>query len=289
MEASEAAVSNNQADRLFGVLHDEFGYDFRNYAVASRNRRLRVFINNEHLESPAQAQELIQRDPAACTRLLQTLTINVTEFFRDPEVYERIRKVVLPRLATYPQIRIWVAGCASGEEVYSLAIVLREEGLLDRTSIYATDIDEPILEVARGGVYSADIIKKATRNYQKSGGIEDFSDYYVADRSGCLISSGLREKVTFGLHSLATDESLGEFHLIMCRNVLIYFDRSLHDRARRLFHDSLANFGVLIIGTRDNLFAGGDRLFETVDRLSGIYKAQPKDLADTRARRGEGT
>lgn len=199
------------------------------------------------------------------------MTVNVTEMFRDPLVFKKIRTELLPRLATYPRIRIWVAGCATGEEAYSMAIMLDEAGLLDRSTIYATDIDSDSLKVAAAAIYPADAMVGATRNYQASGGERPFSDWYIAKYDRCILSPALRSRLEFFSHNLATDSTFGEFHLIMCRNVFIYFEDTLQRRAERMFWDSLAPFGSLVIGPREGLTVDGMRLFKPQDRRLGIY------------------
>ncbi|WP_325096544.1 CheR family methyltransferase [Mycolicibacterium vinylchloridicum] len=197
--------------------------------------------------------------------------MNVTEMFRDPSVFARIRTDLLPRLATYPSIRIWIAGCATGEEAYSVAILLDEAGLLDRTTIYATDIDSDSLRVAASAIYPADVMAGATRNYQASGGQRPFSDWYIAKYDRCILSPALRSRLEFFSHNLATDSTFGEFHLIMCRNVFIYFEEALQRRVEQIFAESLIPFGNLIIGPREGLTGDGARLFKPQDRRLGIY------------------
>jgi chemotaxis protein methyltransferase CheR len=197
--------------------------------------------------------------------------VNVTEMFRDPAVFAKLRSDVVPRLATYPRIRIWIAGCATGEEAYSVAILLAEEGLLDRTTIYATDIDTESLRIATAAIYPADSIVRATRNYQASGGHRPFSDWYIAKYDRCILSPELRSRLEFFSHNLATDSAFGEFNLIMCRNVFIYFEETLQGRAERVFHESLAPFGNLVIGPREALTGEGAAVFTPVDRRLGIY------------------
>lgn len=260
-----------EADAFFYTVFEYLGYDFRHYSDASRNRRLAAFVARHRLGSISEAQGRVLREPDLLADLLSAMTVNVTEMFRDPAVFATIRTDVLPRLATYPRIRIWIAGCATGEEAYSMAILLAEAGLLERTTIYATDIDAESLRVATSAIYPADAMVRATRNYQASGGDRPFSDWYVARYDRCILSPELRARIEFFSHNLATDSAFGEFHLILCRNVFIYFEDTLQHRVEVVFRESLAPFGNLIIGPREGLTSEGLTLFTPVDRRLGIY------------------
>jgi chemotaxis protein methyltransferase CheR len=260
-----------EAEAFFYTVFEFLGYDFRHYTDASRNRRLMAFVDRHSLGSISRAQDRVLRDPSLLASFLSTMTINVTEMFRDPLVFAKIRTELLPRLATYPRIRIWVAGCATGEEAYSVAIMLDEAGLLDRSTIYATDIDSESLRVAASAIYPADTMVSATRNYQASGGERPFSDWYIAKYDRSILSPTLRSRLEFFSHNLATDSTFGEFHLILCRNVFIYFEETLQRRAERMFWDSLAPFGNLVIGPREGLTVDGLQLFKPQDRRLGIY------------------
>ncbi|VEG58621.1 protein-glutamate O-methyltransferase [Mycolicibacterium aurum] len=260
-----------EADAFFYAVYEHLGYDFRHYSDASRNRRLAAFVQRHSFRTISEAQGQVLRDPDLLAALLAGMTVNVTEMFRDPKVFAKLREEVLPRLATYPRIRIWVAGCATGEEAYSIAILLAEEGLLDRTTIYATDIDSDSLRVATTAIYPADAIVRATRNYQASGGQRPFSDWYVAKYDRCILSPELRSRLEFFSHNLATDSTFGEFNLIMCRNVFIYFEETLQRRVEGIFEESLAPFGNLVIGPREGLTGDGAKLFTPLDRRLGIY------------------
>ncbi|WP_431238245.1 CheR family methyltransferase [Mycolicibacterium aichiense] len=260
-----------EAEAFFYTVFEFLGYDFRHYTDASRNRRLMAFVDRHSLGSISTAQDRVLRDPSLLASFLSTMTVNVTEMFRDPLVFAKIRADVLPRLATYPRIRIWVAGCATGEEAYSVAILLDEAGLLDRSTIYATDIDSESLRVAASAIYPADTMVGATRNYQASGGERPFSDWYIAKYDRSILSPTLRSRLEFFSHNLATDSTFGEFHLILCRNVFIYFEETLQRRAERMFWDSLAPFGNLVIGPREGLTVDGAKLFKAQDRRLGIY------------------
>lgn len=260
-----------EADAFFYTVFEQFGYDFRHYSDASRNRRLTRFVEGNSLGTISEAQGQVLRDPELLSAFLSAMTVNVTEMFRDPAVFATLRAELVPRLATYPRIRVWVAGCATGEEAYSMAILLAEAQLLDRTTIYATDIDTESLRVATSAIYPADAIITATRNYQASGGSRPFSDWYVARYDRCILSPELRPRIEFFSHNLATDSTFGEFHLILCRNVFIYFEESLQHRVEQVFWESLAHLGTLVIGPREGLTAAGAKLFNPLQRKQGLY------------------
>jgi chemotaxis protein methyltransferase CheR len=260
-----------EADAFFYTVFEHLGYDFRHYSDASRNRRLAGFVSKHSLHTISEAQGRVLRDPMLQSALLSAMTVNVTEMFRDPAVFAKIRTELVPRLATYPRIRIWIAGCATGEEAYSMAILLDEAGVLNRTTIYATDIDSDSLRVATSAIYPAEAMARATRNYQASGGERPFSDWYVAKYDRCILRPDLRSRLEFFSHNLATDSAFGEFNLVMCRNVFIYFEESLQHRVEVVFRESLSPFGNLVIGPREGLTGGGKALFTPVDRRLGIY------------------
>ncbi|MCV7300783.1 protein-glutamate O-methyltransferase CheR [Mycobacterium barrassiae] len=269
--ARSRGLTGIEAEAFFYAVFDYLGYDFRHYSDASRNRRLVAFVERHKLGTISQAQGRVLREPELLAAFLSAMTVNVTEMFRDPLVFSKIRADLLPRLATYPRIRIWIAGCATGEEAYSIAILLDEAGLLERTTIYATDIDSDSLRTAAAAIYPADAMVGATRNYQASGGQRPFSDWYTAKYGRCILSPVLRSRLEFFSHNLATDSTFGEFHLIMCRNVFIYFEETLQRRVEHLFWESLAPFGNLVISPREGLTAEGKRLFTATDRRLGIY------------------
>ncbi|MCB0923383.1 MAG: protein-glutamate O-methyltransferase CheR [Mycobacterium sp.] len=270
-EASSRELTQIEAEAFFYTVFEHLGYDFRHYTEASRNRRLSRFVNSRGFASISEAQGQVLRDRDLLSAFLSAMTVNVTEMFRDPEVFRTLRAEVVPRLATYPRIKVWVAGCATGEEAYSIAILLAEAGLLERATIFATDIDAQSLHVATSAIYPADTMAGATRNYQASGGIRPFSDWYIAKYDRCILSPALRPHIEFFSHNLATDSAFGEFNLILCRNVFIYFEETLQRRAERIFWDSLAHFGNLVIGPRESLTAAGSQLFTPVDRALGIH------------------
>lgn len=246
-------VEDIEIPLLLEALYQRYHYDFRHYARASIKRRLiqaRVQLN---FNSISAMQDSLLHDPSTLPRLLDYLTVQVSEMFRDPSYFRALREKVLPYLRTYPSLKVWIAGCSNGEELYSLAILFREEGLDQRTLFYATDINPGALRAAEAGVYSLDRIRKFTENHQKSGAKTSLSDYYTADYGWAIFDKTLRSRVVFSDHSLVTDAVFAEMHLISCRNVLIYFNRALQDRAIGLFRDSLARKGFLGLGSKESL------------------------------------
>ena len=238
---------------LLEALYQRYHYDFRHYARASIKRRLVQARVQMGFASVSAMQDRVLHDPAMLPRLLDYLTVQVSEMFRDPSYFRALREKVLPHLRTYPSLKVWIAGCSNGEELYSLAILFREEGLYERTLFYATDINPEALAAAEAGVYSLDRIRKFTENHQKSGGKTSLSDYYTADYGRAVFDKTLRNRVVFSDHSLVTDAVFAEMHLISCRNVMIYFDRALQDRAIGLFRDSLARKSFLGLGSKESL------------------------------------
>src|SRR5881397_3129669 len=257
---------------LEGVFR-QYGFDFREYAPASLRRRVWRRVFSEGLETISALQEKLLHDPACMERLLLDLSINVTAMFRDPSFYVAFREKVVPALRTYPFTRIWVAGCSTGEEVYSLAILLQEEQVYDRARIYATDINESVLERARSGVFPLDKMREYTRNYIKAGGQRAFSEYYLAKYDGAQFQRSLVENVVFAQHNLVSDRSFNEFNVIVCRNVMIYFDRALQDRVHRLFYESLITLGVLALGAKESIkFSPFEDSYEDLDANERLYK-----------------
>lgn len=260
---------------LLEALYQRYHYDFRSYARASIKRRLVQAREQLGFESLSALQDSLLHDPAMLGRLLGYLTVQVSEMFRDPSYFRALREKVVPHLRTYPSLKVWIAGCSHGEEVYSLAILFREEGLEERTIFYATDINPSALAAAEAGVYPLDQLKKFTANHQKSGGKSSLSDYYTADYGRAIFDKSLRSRVVFSDHSLVTDAVFGEMHLISCRNVLIYFDRALQDRAIGLFRDSLARKGFLGLGSKESLrFSSHAAAFSEFVRDEKIYQRQ---------------
>ena len=257
---------------LEGVFR-HYGFDFREYAPASLKRRVwrRVYAEGE--QTIAGLIERVLHEPAAMERLLLDLSINVTTMFRDPSFYVALREQVVPVLRTYPFTRIWVAGCSTGEEVYSLAILLTEEGLYDRTRIYATDINELVLDRARTGVYPVEKMQEYTQNYIRAGGSRSFSEYYLAKYEGALFERALTENVVWAPHNLVQDRSFNQFNLILCRNVMIYFDRALQAKVHRLFHESLERFGILALGHKESIrFTGFEQCYEELDAQEKLFR-----------------
>jgi chemotaxis protein methyltransferase CheR len=247
------AIEDLEIQLLLEALYQRYHYDFRHYARASIKRRLAQALLQLGFPTISALQDRVLHDPAMLPRLLDYLTVQVSEMFRDPSYFRALREKVLPHLRTYPSLKVWIAGCSTGEEVYSLAILFREEGLYDRTIFYATDINPEALAAAEAGVYALDRIRKFTENHQKSGGRSSLSDYYTAAYGRAAFDKDLRSRVVFSDHSLVTDAVFGEMHLVSCRNVMIYFDRVLQDRAIGLFRESLARKGFLGLGSKESL------------------------------------
>ncbi|GLX91276.1 CheR family methyltransferase [Pseudomonas weihenstephanensis] len=258
---------------LIEAIYLKYSYDFRDYSGASIKRRVHHAMRQFDCNTISALQERVLHDPTVFMQLLQFLTIPVSEMFRDPEHFLAIRQEVVPILRTYPSLKIWIAGCSTGEEVYSMAILLREEGLLDRTIIYATDINPRSLDKAKQGIFSLENIRAYTQNYQKAGGQKAFSDYYTAAYDFAIFDKSLRENVTFADHSLATDSVFSETHLISCRNVLIYFNKNLQNRAFGLFHESLCHRGFLMLGSKETLdFSDYSKQFTALLKPERIYR-----------------
>ena len=271
MAAEAHDVEEIEIALLLEAIYRRYGYDFRKYAAASLRRRVWRRAHAEGVPTISALQDRILHDASCMERLLRDLSINVTAMFRDPTFYVAFRETVVPRLRTYPFTRLWVAGCSTGEEVYSLAIVLEEEGMLERTRIYATDINDAVLEQARRGVFPLDKMQEYTQNYLKGGGKRAFSEYYLASYDGAQFDRRLVENAVFAQHNLVSDRSFNEFHAIVCRNVMIYFDRSLQEKVLELFHESLVRFGVLALGHKETIrftrFAGAYEELDTDERL----------------------
>jgi chemotaxis protein methyltransferase CheR len=246
-------IEDLEIQLLLEALFQHYHYDFRHYARASIKRRLVQARDQLGFASISALQERVLHDPDMLPRLLGYLTVQVSEMFRDPSYFKALREKVLPHLRTYPSLKVWIAGCSAGEELYSLAILLREEGLYERTLFYATDINPDALSAAEAGLYPLDRIRKFTENHQKSGGKSSLSDYYTAAYGRAVFDKSLRDRVVFSDHSLVTDAVFAEMHLISCRNVMIYFDRALQDRAIGLFRDSLIRKGFLGLGSKESL------------------------------------
>ncbi|HKU37564.1 MAG TPA: protein-glutamate O-methyltransferase CheR [Polyangiales bacterium] len=262
-----------EIELLLTGLAERYGYDFRHYARASLTRRIRRAMNTENVTSISGLQTKLLHDAQAAMRFVAAVSVHTTAMFRDADVYKALRDEVIPMLRTYPFVRVWHAGCSSGEEVYSLAILLEEAGVYDRCRIYATDISDSILERARQGVFPLRAMREHTRAYQLAGGTRDFSSYYVTDHEAAVFRSSLRRQLVFSQHNLVCDSAFNEFQLIVCRNVLLYFDQSLRQRAHELFHSSLTNFGVLVLGKKESLrYTPYAEMFQELREGSRIYR-----------------
>lgn len=258
---------------LMEAIFLKYSYDFRNYTGASQKRRVLYALEQLRLPNVSALQEQVLHDPTVFAQLLQFLTIPVSEMFRDPGYFLTLRQQVVPVLQTYPSVKVWVAGCSTGEEAWSLAILLREEGLLERTQIYATDINPASLDKARQGIFPMDAVRSYTANYQRAGGRRAFSDYYTAAYDAARFDPALCANAVFADHSLATDSVFAETQLVSCRNVLIYFNRALQDRALRLFHESLCHRGFLGLGAKESIdFSAFATRFDTLARAERIYR-----------------
>jgi len=270
-------IEDIEIELLLEAVYQHYHYDFRHYARASIKRRLLQARSRMGYESISAMQSDVLHDKTVLPRLLNYLTVQVSEMFRDPSFYRVLREKVIPHLRTYASLKVWVAGCSNGEELYSLSILFREEGLANKTMFYATDINPNALKAAQAGVYPLDQIRLFTENHQKSGGHSSLSDYYTADYGRAVFDKSLRSQVVFSDHSLVTDAVFGEMHLITCRNVLIYFDRELQDRAAGLFRDSLARRGFLGLGSKESLrFSAHADAFTEFDRDEKIYQRAVK-------------
>lgn len=266
-------VEELELELLLEGVYRRYGFDFREYAPASLRRRVWRRVEADGASTITGLLEKLLHDPQTMERLLLDLSINVTAMFRDPTFYVAFRDKVVPILRTYPFTRIWVAGCSTGEEVYSLAILLHEEDIYDRTRIYATDINESVLELARSGVFPLEKMQEYTNNYIKSGGSRAFSEYYLAAYDGAQFDRSLTENVVFAQHNLVSDRSFNEFNVIVCRNVMIYFDKSLQDRVHGLFYESLVNFGVLALGHKESIhFSRFEDRYEELDMGEKLYR-----------------
>ncbi len=258
---------------LMEAIYLKYSADFRDYSLSSQKRRVLYALKQFDCPTISALQSRVLHDPAVFLQLLQYLTIPVSEMFRDPAFFLALRQQVVPHLQTYASLKIWIAGCSTGEEVYSLAILLREEGLLERSLIYATDINPVSLDKARQGIFALDTIRRHTANYQQAGGKRAFSDYYTAAYESAILDKTLRENITFADHSLATDSVFSETQLVLCRNVLIYFNKRLQERALGLFHDSLGYRGFLALGSKESLeFSAQTSHFEPLARAERIFR-----------------
>jgi chemotaxis protein methyltransferase CheR len=271
--AYDPALEKIEIELLLEAVYRHYGFDFRSYAYSSLRRRLWKRILAEGLSTVSGLQDRVLHDSETLERLLDDLSVSVTAMFRDPSFYLAFRNHAVPLLRTYPFIRVWHAGCSTGEEVYSMAILLQEEGLYDRARIYATDMNETVLRRARAGIFPLERMQEYTENYIRAGGRRSFSEYYTAGYDGALFTPALLRNVVFAQHNLVTDRSFSEFNAILCRNVLIYFDKALQARVHRLFYDSLSTFGVLGLGSKETLrFSKFESCYEQIVQGEKMYR-----------------
>lgn len=269
----EADPELDEFRHLLETVHERSGLDFRGYAYSSLRRRVARAVTDAQAGSVADLHLQLRDDDRLLERLIRALTVHTTAMFRDPSFFRVFRERIVPVLRTYPFVRIWVAGCSTGEEVYSLAIVLREEGLAPRCRVYATDVNDGVLERARAGVFPLSAMQEYSRNYQLAGGLAPFLDYFTADTESAVFQRQLRDNVVFGTHNLVSDASFNEFHVILCRNVMIYFRRELQERVHRLFYDSLVTLGYLGLGRSESIrFTAQASSFEAVDARERLFR-----------------
>ena len=264
---------NIEIQLLMEAIYQKFGYDFRNYSKAHIKRRILYRLSASELKSVSEMQYKVLYEDGFIDILLKDLSINVTEMFRDPSFYKAIREEIIPIIKTYPFFKIWHAGCSTGEEVYSMAIILKEEGIYDRAQIYATDFNQLVLKKAKEGIYHIDKIKEYTSNYQEAGGINSFSDYYTAKYDSVILDKSLKKNIVFADHNLVSDSVFGEMNLIICRNVLIYFNSDLQNNVIKLFEKSLIPGGFLCLGSKENLkLSESVSDFKIIDDKEKMYK-----------------
>ncbi|NUY79847.1 protein-glutamate O-methyltransferase CheR [Flavobacterium sp. MAH-1] len=260
-------TDERELDLLINEVYEYYGYDFSGYSQASFGRRISRLMEVDGFKSFADFLSKVRSEPEYFKRMVEEITVNVTEMFRDPAFYRVLRTTILPELATKPFIRIWHAGCSTGEEVYSMAIMLEEANLMHKALLYATDINPQVLETAKKGIFPLRMMKEYSENYVHSGGKNDFSGYYTANYGFAKFNERFTEKMVFAQHNLVSDRSFNEFDLILCRNVLIYFDKQLQDHALSLFDESLANLGYLALGTKESIkFSSIQKKYQQHDR-----------------------
>jgi chemotaxis protein methyltransferase CheR len=266
-------IADIEIKLLLDAFYQKYGYDFRQYSEAHIKRRIINSLSILGLKSIPEMHAKILHDERFASQLLQNLSITVTEMFRDVDFYKALREEVIPLLKTYSFIKIWHAGCSTGEEAYSMAIILKEEKLYDRTTIYATDFNQQALNRAKEGIFSNEKIREYTANYQKSGGQESFSNYYTAGYNTVIMDQSLKKNIVWANHNLVTDAVFAEVHIVLCRNVLIYFNQNLQNKVQKLFFDSLVNGGILCLGTKESLSLGDffDE-YSVMDKKQKIFK-----------------
>ncbi|CAN5357741.1 protein-glutamate O-methyltransferase CheR [soil metagenome] len=258
---------------LLETIFQLYGFDFRDYSEAHLKRRVKYRMALSHISTVGELQERAITDVNFAALLLQDLSITVTEMFRDPDFYTVLRQTVIPMLKTYSFIKIWHAGCSTGQEPYSMAILLQEEGLYDRATIYATDFNQSALEQAKSGIYTIEQVREYTANYQRSGGKEDFSKYYTSQYNNAIFNQSLKKNIVWANHNLVTDGVFAEVHLLLCRNVLIYFNVELQARVHQLFHNSLITGGILCLGSKEGIRVGDvHEKYGEIDKKQRIFK-----------------
>lgn len=263
---------NKDLKDLLESIRFVYGYDFTEYSDASIRRRIDHFMSSRKIITLEKLGKMILQDEKMFEKFIQEVSVTVTEMFRDPPFYKSLRENVMKRLATYPFIKVWIAGCATGEEIYSIAILFQEEGLLHRSVIYATDINQRSIQIAKDGVYPLENMKSYTVNYQKAGGTKSFSEYYKAKYNSVIFDKSLKQNIVFAPHNLSVDKSFNEFQLIICRNVLIYFNQQLQNKVINLFYESLCPFGFLGLGNKESLlFSDKKKHFDEIDRKEKIF------------------
>ncbi|MFL9845654.1 CheR family methyltransferase [Flavobacterium rhizosphaerae] len=266
-------ITDRQLEILINDIFEYYGYDFSGYSRASFKRRIDRIYQLENFNDFSELLSRIRSDSVYFKTVVEEITVNVTEMFRDPHVYQILRNTILPLLAVKPFIRIWHAGCSTGEEVFSMAVLLKEANLLHKCLLYATDLNPAVLGVAKKGVFPLRMMQQYSENYMNSGGQNDFSDYYIANYGLAKFSEDLMERMVFSQHNLVSDSSFNEFDLILCRNVLIYFDKQLQDKALSLFDESLSNLGYLVLGTKETInFSPIQHKYERVNGREKIWK-----------------
>ncbi|MFY9153111.1 MAG: protein-glutamate O-methyltransferase CheR [Prolixibacteraceae bacterium] len=270
---SNIDLLNIEIKLLLEAIFLRYGYDFRNYSKSHIKRRVLHRLGTSRISTVSELQDKVLRDREFFIEFLDDLSINVTEMFRDPDFYKSLRENVIPKLRTYAFFKIWHAGCATGEEVYSLAIILKEEGLLDRCQVYATDFNRKVLEIAKEGVYQKVDVEKYERNYLLSGGKHKLSDYYKSMYGSVMFYKELSSRIVFADHNLVTDSVFADVNLILCRNVLIYFEKSLQENVLDLFGESLVPSGILCLGTKESIkFGRHEKYFDVIDEKQRIFK-----------------
>jgi len=261
-----SVIKDEEIEYLIKDVYELYGYDFSEYSRASFKRRVNRICLIHRFTSFAELRYTLINDPQYLKQFIEEITVNVTEMFRDPQFFKALREKILPQLGTYPLIRIWVAGCSTGEEAYSMAILLKEANLYHKSLIYGTDLNPSVLETARAGIFPLQQMKLYSENYILSGGKKDFSDYYTANYDSVKFDKSLQEKLILSTHNLVSDRSFNSFQLIVCRNVLIYFDRGLQERVFKLFDSSLENLGFLALGAKETIrFSKLDKNYQQVD------------------------